>query len=141
MASQKDVFPDSESTTVHAPHSGFHLSFPITWQLFKSRGLEAYSGDDCRHESVGWSQAEEGEDHELIEIILIFNPAQNELMAARLGLNSYHLANIINLPMDQLEDFAEERNFDEEQFNVLRDIRCEVQCLNRVSNDFLYEVA
>ena len=46
-------------------------------------------------------------------------------MAAGLGLTSSHLAKIVNMPMDWLEDLAEERNFDEEQFNVLRDIRLE----------------
>lgn len=44
-------------------------------------------------------------------------------MAAGLGLTASHISAIINLPMEQLSELADERNFDEEQFNVLRDIR------------------
>ena len=47
-------------------------------------------------------------------------------MAAGLGLTASHISAIINMPMEQLSELADERNFDEEQFNVLRDIRWQV---------------
>ena len=48
---------------------------------------------------------------------------KNEVQADKLGLSASHLDLIIKMPMDKLFHFAEQRNFDEDQLNILRDIR------------------
>ena len=51
-------------------------------------------------------------------------PSKNEVLGLMLGLTPAQLSSTINMPMDKLSEFADERNFDEEQLNILRDIRC-----------------
>ena len=48
---------------------------------------------------------------------------KNEVQADKLGLTAAHLELIIKMPRDKLLHFAELRNFDEDQLNILRDIR------------------
>ena len=49
--------------------------------------------------------------------------SKNEVQARKLGLSAGHLELIIKMPMDKLLQFAEQRNLDENQLNILRDIR------------------
>ena len=49
--------------------------------------------------------------------------SKNEVQARKLGLSAGHLELIIKMPMDKLLHFAEVRKFDEDQLNILRDIR------------------
>ena len=48
---------------------------------------------------------------------------KNEVEADKLGLTAAQLELIISMPRDQLLHFAELRKFDEDQLNILRDIR------------------
>ena len=50
-------------------------------------------------------------------------PSKNDVLGMRLGLTPAQISSTITMPMDKLSEFADERNFDEEQLNVLRDIR------------------
>ena len=49
--------------------------------------------------------------------------SKNEVQARKLGLSAGHLELIIKMPMEKLLKFAEVRKFDEDQLNILRDIR------------------
>ena len=48
---------------------------------------------------------------------------KNEVQADKLGLSADQLRMVIKMPMDKLLQFAEQRNLDEDQLNILRDIR------------------
>ena len=48
---------------------------------------------------------------------------KNEVQADKLGLSAVQLELIIKMPRDKLLHFAELRNFDEVQLNIVRDIR------------------
>ena len=48
---------------------------------------------------------------------------KNEVQVEELGLSAAHLELIIKMSMDKLLHFAEQRNFDQDQLNTLRDIR------------------
>ena len=48
---------------------------------------------------------------------------KNECLAESLGLPAGEVSQIINLPMDQLSSYAGEKQFTEDQMNILRDIR------------------
>ena len=48
---------------------------------------------------------------------------KNEVEANKLGLSAAQLEVIIKMPRDKLVHFAELRNFDGDQLNILRDIR------------------
>ena len=48
---------------------------------------------------------------------------KSEVQVEELGLSAAHLELIIKMSMDKLLHFAEQRNFDQDQLNTLRDIR------------------
>ena len=48
---------------------------------------------------------------------------RNESLAESIGLSAADVEQIVNLPMDQFTSFAGEKNFNEDQMNILRDIR------------------
>ena len=48
---------------------------------------------------------------------------KSEVQVEELGLSAAHLELIVKMSMDKLLHFAEQRNFDQDQLNTLRDIR------------------
>ena len=48
---------------------------------------------------------------------------KSEVQVEELGLSAAHLELIIKMSMGKLLNFAEQRNFDQDQLNTLRDIR------------------
>ena len=64
---------------------------------------------------------------------------RNESLAESIGLSAADVEQIVNLPMDQFTSFAGEKNFSEDQMNILRDIRWIILSVSRaVSWNFAY---
>ena len=48
---------------------------------------------------------------------------KNECLAESIGLTASEVDQIVNLPMEQLSSYAGDKQLNEEQMNILRDIR------------------